>query len=124
MQENLSPTKAHAWDRLLPVAAWLLAIGGASAIAGERVRGLLATTTAVAGPAALLAVGLGLPVAVFATKRRSRLATALLVILVTLAIAPLHAVAAAWLATLGGQGALPRFFGVAGPTACWLSGVL
>ncbi|MEN0111448.1 MAG: hypothetical protein AAF805_12065 [Planctomycetota bacterium] len=124
MQENLSPTKAHAWARLLPVAAWLLAMGGAAAIAGERVRGLIATTTAVAGPAALLAVGLGLPVAVFAAKRRSRLATAWLVILGTLAIAPLHAVAAAWLATLGGQGALPRFFGVAGPTACWLSGVL
>lgn len=122
MQENLSrakgPALGGAWFVL-----WAVALGAALWLAGGRVRGLLTTTASVAVPAATLSIALALPVAVLVAKRPGRFAWLLLVGVGSLAITPLHAVAAGWLASLGGQGVLPRLFGQAGPTTGWLSGV-
>ncbi|MEO1498218.1 MAG: hypothetical protein AAFV43_13830 [Planctomycetota bacterium] len=76
-----------------------VALGGVAALlAGDRVGGLLASTAAVALPAAMLAMLLALPLAMQIAKGRGARRFVSLVALVGLLLLPPHVIAAGWTA--------------------------
>lgn len=89
---------------------------GALWLAGPRVAGLLANTAAVAIPASLASLAIGLPLGWLIAKTDLRGRGVALVLLLTLTLLPLHVLAAGWLTLLSPQSG-------AAPNVGWFAGL-
>lgn len=113
------PARAFGWRRVL---FWFVAMNFLLGVAGMRVGGLLASSAAVAVPAALLGVVAGVPLALLLAKTNSPWRGGCGVAIASLVLLPLPVLSTGWLAALGDLGWVPRLFVDGGPVRGWLIG--